>query len=167
MPGSWGHLARRFFWSIRVAPLSPAELEEVEALVDGPVLAAFLDQGRGDQRHGWESADAVTARGGRRELAVAALLHDIGKRGARLGVAGRVLASVCARLRIPVFGRLAAYLDHPRIGADELAALGVEGLAVTFTRHHHGERPNAVSPEDWALLVAADTTVTRANRTGK
>lgn len=167
MPGSWGHLARRFIWTIRVAPLSPVELEGVKALVDGPVLAAFLDQNLADQRHGWESAAAVAAHGGRRELAVAALLHDIGKRHARLGVAGRVLASFCARLRIPVFGRLAVYLDHPRIGAEELAALGLDGLAVTFTRHHHAEQPEAVSPQDWALLIAADTTVTRANGTGR
>ena len=131
------------------------------------MLAAFLDQGPADQRHGWEAANAVTVQGGRRELAIAALLHDIGKRRARLGVTGRVLASVCARLRLPVFGRLAVYLDHPTLGADELATLGLHGVAVTFARHHHSERPDAVSPEDWALLVAADTTVTRANRTGK
>ena len=41
---------------------------------------------------------------------------------ARLGVLGRVIASVCIKLRIPVRGRLKTYRDHGPIGAAELAA---------------------------------------------
>lgn len=160
MPGSWGHLARRFLWSLRVAPLSADELQEVGGLIDGRSLEAYLQQNDADQRHGLEAARHVHERAGRPELVVAALVHDLGKRHARLGIAGRVIASVLARLRLPTPGRLGVYLDHPALGAAELRDLGLDGLAVDYTAHHHGARPESIDPHDWKLLSEADSTFT-------
>lgn len=160
MPGSWAHLARRFVWSLRVAPLKGHEIEELAGLVDRPTLDAFLGQAVTDQRHGYEAARHVRDRHGRPELVVASLLHDLGKRHAGLGTAGRVVASVLSRLGLPAPGRLGVYLDHPRLGADELRELGHDPLTVDFAAHHHGSRPGSIAPADWAMLSEADSTFT-------
>lgn len=167
MPGSWGHLARRFFWSLRVEALTDDEYAEVADLIEGPLLTAFLEQSPADQRHGLDAARSVLARGAGREVAVAALVHDIGKRHARLGVVGRSLASALSRLGIPTGGRMRDYLDHGRRGSDELEALSCHGIVVDFARHHHDDRPHTIVPEDWDLLVAADMTVPGPGRNGK
>jgi hypothetical protein len=164
LPGSWSHLTRRFLWSLRVDPLSPEELDEVGCWISGDLLGAFLDQSEADRRHGLDGARVVAATGGRHELVVAALVHDIGKRHARLGVVGRSLASALSLLRLPTPGRLGTYLDHGRRGADELTALGWSGLVVDFARSHHAARPSHIDPHDWDVLVAADHTVVGRGR---
>ncbi|MEX1005715.1 MAG: hypothetical protein WD990_02695 [Acidimicrobiia bacterium] len=160
MPGSWAHLARRFAWSFRVEPLSPAELRELSELIDERTLKAYLQQNDADQRHGLEAARYVRERDGHTELVVAALCHDLGKRHARLGITGRVIASVLARLRLPAPGRLGVYLDHPALGAAELQKLGLGGLATDYAAHHHGARPESIDPHDWRMLSEADSTFT-------
>jgi hypothetical protein len=147
-------------WSLRVAPLSADELQELAGLIEGPILEAYLRQGVADQRHGLDAARYVRDRNGRSEVVLAALLHDLGKRQARLGIAGRVLASVLARLRLPTPGRLGVYLDHPRLGAAELRELGLGGIVIHYTVHHHGTRPESIDPADWTLLSEADSTFT-------
>jgi hypothetical protein len=162
LPGTWGHLARRFVWSLRVAPLSTDELQELTGLIDDDrLLETYLRQSVADQRHGLEAARYVRERNDRPELVVAALVHDLGKRHARLGIAGRVFASVLARLRLPAPGRLGVYLDHPALGAKELRDLGFGSLVIDYAAHHHGSRPESIDPDDWSLLTAADSTFTR------
>ena len=117
----------------------------------------FFAQHDADQRHGYHAALTVIA-AGVDEVGVitAALLHDIGKRHARLGVAGRSLASVMILLGLPLGERMTAYRDHGLIGARELGALGAPSLAIDFAMHHHGTRPPTIDPETWDLLVRAD-----------
>ena len=86
----------------------------------------------------------------------AALLHDIGKRHARLGTAGRSWAVVRSAMGRRPSTRAATYLNHGTLGSDELAAGGAEPLAVAYALHHHGNRPDGIPPEDWAVLDAAD-----------
>ena len=148
-------------WSLRVVPLSSDERQEVTGLIDDErLLAAYLQQSAADQRHGLEAARHVRKNNDRPDLVVAALVHDLGKRHARLGVAGRVLASVLARLHLPAPGRLGVYLDHPALGAEELRDLGLTGLVVDYTAHHHGICPESIDHDDWTLLTAADSTFT-------
>jgi len=98
----------------------------------------------------------AAARPDRRDLIRAALLHDVGKRRSNLGVTGRSLASLFAKLRLPVRGSWRQYLDHGRLGAEELAGLGSEQLIVEFTRHHHERRPATIALADWEVLKSAD-----------
>ena len=86
----------------------------------------------------------------------AALLHDIGKRHARLSPVARSVVTAVAKLRLPVGRRGALYLAHGRLAADELSHLGAEALVVDFAACHHEERPDSINPEDWATLVVAD-----------
>jgi hypothetical protein len=151
------HLVRRFFETLRSRPLGPLEQIEAARLLFDSEAALFWAQPAGDQRHGLACARLVEARRpGRPDLARAALLHDVGKRHAGLGVIGRSLASFLDLLHLPTPGRLAAYLAHPEVGADELERAGSEAIAVQFARNHHQSRPPAVDEDDWAVLLCVD-----------
>lgn len=156
--GSWAHLIGRFFAVATAGPLGEPERIEVESWLNSEgEVAVYWEQSVADQRHGLDSARSVAARfPHRRDLIRAALLHDVGKRHARLGPFGRSLASVCAKLRIPVSGAWQRYLNHGAEGAKDLADLGCEDLVVEFARYHHHSRPAGLSAGDWEILQAAD-----------
>lgn len=153
-----GHLAARYADAVLSRRLSPAEQDEAARLLASDAeRAMFWGQSGADRRHGLAAARAVAeARPGRTDLIRAALLHDAGKRRARLGAAGRVRAEIRSRLGLSPSEREAAYLDHGRLGAEELAAAGAEPLVAAYARRHHGGRPEEISPDDWAVLQAAD-----------
>ena len=156
MPGGWGHLALRFFDVVTAPALADAERERVRGWLSTAAQEdAFFSQPPADQRHGYRAALQVAGTApGRPDLVRAALLHDIGKRHARLGAPGRALASVAIRLRLPLPPRWALYRDHGSLAAAELA--GAEAIVVDFARAHHGYRPSTVTPAEWETLVAAD-----------
>jgi hypothetical protein len=156
--GSWSHLIGRFFEVVGAGPLTDEERREVESWLDHDEEARmYWDQPVADQRHGLEAARAIAStRPYRRDLARAALLHDIGKRLANLGVIQRSLASLCAKLRLPVRGSWGQYLNHGSLGAEELARLDSERLIVEFARYHHDRRPDTIPVDEWRLLKRAD-----------
>ena len=157
MPGSPGHLTRRFFDVVLARPLSPAERADVGAWLTQRESDLFFAQSNPDQRHAYSAAASVLSGGTvDRSLVRAAMLHDVGKRHARLGVLGRVLASLLILARAPLSARFAAYRDHGPVGAAEMQALGSEALVVDFARHHHGDRPTSIDPEAWQVLWQAD-----------
>ena len=159
MPGTWGHLARRFVMSVGARPLTDDELAGVLAVLPVRLVGPWTAQPVLDQRHGLEAAEAVRSAGGDDELVLTALVHDIGKRHAGLGVLGRSVASALLKLGVPPRGRMGDYLDHGRLGADELEALGLPMIIADFARHHHGSRPDSIEPRRWDLLQAADDEV--------
>lgn len=155
--GLLSHLVSRFFTVLFARPLGPRDQAEAEGLLRPEERRLFWSQPVADQRHGLDGARFVlAAQPGRRDLARAALLHDIGKRHAGLGVLGRVLAAVLQWAGAAP-GRLATYRDHGPFGAEELDACGAEFLVVDFARHHHGARPDSIDAADWSLLQKADT----------
>lgn len=151
------HLIRRTWSSLRAAPLSPREEAEVAGLLDDRLAALFWEQPVMDQRHALEAARHVLAsRPGNRELAQAALLHDVGKRHARLGVAGRIGATLLALLRVNAPGRLGRYNAHAEIGANDLKAAQASEVVVDYARNQDGLRPDSIAPGEWATLKEAD-----------
>ena len=164
MPGDWRHLGRRFFSALRAGPLNESETASLTALLDPAEMALFVEQPRIDQRHGLESMMFAAERTGDQDVLRAATLHDIGKRHAGLGVPGRVLASICLKLRIPVRGRFRMYRDHGPIGAAELQRIGSPQITVEYARHHHGHRPGSVPEHTWSLLSEADDSTERRVR---
>ncbi len=152
--GSWLHLAKRFLEVLTARPLDDGLREEAELLLQSEgERALFFGQPHADQRHGIAAARLVEGRGGLRR---AALLHDVGKQRSGLGVWGRSLASVLAKLHLPVAGRFRTYLEHGPIGALMLEEVGAEALVVAFARHHHGPQPPAFADDDWQVLQRAD-----------
>lgn len=157
MSGGPGHLVRRFFGVLGAEPLQPGEQAWVASLLHPAEWALFWGQAAADQRHAFACARAVgAALPERDDLARAALLHDVGKRHAGLGALRRSLATTLGVLRLPVRGRLAAYLAHAATGAADLAAAGAEPLVVDFARYHHGPRPEGLPAADWDVLCRAD-----------
>jgi hypothetical protein len=152
------HLVARFFDVATAKRLRPGEQQEVAGwLIDATERDMFWDQPAADQRHGLGAARYVARRQPERiDLIRAALLHDTGKRFARLGIVARSWASLLRLAGKSGRGRVAAYLDHGPLAAAELEAAGAEALVVDFARSHHGERPASISVDDWALLDEAD-----------
>jgi putative nucleotidyltransferase with HDIG domain len=154
---TFAHLVRRFFEVLRARRPGPADQSRVAALLTAAEAALFWAQAPADQAHAVACLRRVAAaRPDRRDLARAALLHDVGKRHAPLGVVGRTAASLLALVRLPAPGRLGVYLRHAQMGAEDLRSVGAEALIVSFAAGHHGPVPEGISPDDWAVLVAAD-----------
>jgi putative nucleotidyltransferase with HDIG domain len=168
------HLTVRFFGSLRPGPPRPEDVEWARAVLGEDAFALWQRQPNHDRRH----AIAV-ARGVEAQLAgtpdaddevwlSCALLHDIGKLDARLGVYGRVVATVAGAAagrdmadawttRGGFTRRVGLYLKHPAIGADRIRAVGAPDAAARWAAAHH-TRP---LPDDLAIpdpvVAALDT----------
>lgn len=167
MPGSPAHLVRRFFDVASARQLTDYEQAEVGEWVSGDLQTLFLAQDHADQRHGYEAARSVIELGrASPDVIEAALLHDIGKRHAGLGLVGRSAASVLIVLNLPLSARMSAYRDHGPVGSAELADAGAGSLAVDFALHHHDQRPESITRDVWETLVAADQPPKTRSRRG-
>jgi predicted HD phosphohydrolase len=154
--GPPGHLVRRFFSVSFARGLDADEQRWVATLLRPAEVDGFWAQPIADQRHGHDCARWVAERTDRPDLVRAALLHDIGKRHARLGPIGRSVATIAAALGFDGPERFRRYTRHGPEAARELAEAGAEPLVVTFAAHHHGERPDTIAAEAWDLLQRAD-----------
>jgi hypothetical protein len=168
-----GHYVRRFFTSLSRRPPAAAD-EAWAAAVATPAERALLARlPNHDRRHLIASARQVDAALGPDADPVwirAALLHDVGKFDADLGVVGRAIATVAAsglgRTRVGGWadrsglrGRIGRYERHGEIGADELRAIGSpEPVAEWSALHHHRAdfASSRIPPDVLAVLDAAD-----------
>ena len=98
-----GHLAARYTDAVLSRRLTPAEQAEAAGYLRSDAeRGMFWGQSKADRRHGLAAARSIAeARPDRPDLIRAALLHDVGKRHARLGAAGRVWAVVRSGLGFP------------------------------------------------------------------
>src|SRR5436305_9218130 len=98
---SWGHLARRFFGSLR--PGGPSATDDTWArsqLLPGEV-ALWTRMSNPDRRHAAGVARDVERSLGHeatRPVLAAALLHDVGKIESGLRTYGRVIATLCGMI---------------------------------------------------------------------
>jgi hypothetical protein len=171
------HLVRRFLRSLVAKSPTAEEDAWVASVLTPGELALWRRLPRYDRRHTLGVAREVGAVLGDAQADTrwvgAALLHDIGKLEAGLGLIGRVMATlgmlvVGRRRMIPWAGRrgwrgrFGRYADHGRIGGRLIReAGGREEVAVWAEHHHEGnERPDGAVPgvPDRAVraLVAAD-----------
>jgi hypothetical protein len=125
-----------------------------------------------DRRHAAGVARRVEQRLGAeagRPVVAAALLHDVGKVVAGLGVFGRVAATLAALMvgrsraegwgETPpeLAGRLGLYLRHPELGGELLTRAGSDPLTVAWAREHHRPADRWTLPRPVAdALKAAD-----------
>lgn len=157
MPGSMGHLTSRFFDVLLAKPLDATEVEELKSWLPNSTGELFFSQPISDQRHGYHAAATVIGLGqSSADVVAAAALHDIGKRHANLGTAGRVVASLFLKLHLPLTSRFRVYRDHGLVAAEELARAGASRLVVEFAMHHHAERPASIDKQNWDALQIAD-----------
>ena len=149
------HLTRRFFGFLFAKPLTPLEQQEVREILKPELARAFFAQRPEDQRH---ALDVQRRVGRTRNLAEAALLHDVGKTDSNLGALSRALATVWGGFDLPTSGAWSSYLNHGPLGAERLEALGATDLAIVFAQSHPGPTPKGVDPDQWQLLEDADNT---------
>lgn len=157
LPGSPAHLVRRFFDVATAAPLNGSERAAIEEWLAPELAEIFFQQPDHDQRHGYHAALCVIAGGiADPDVVCAALVHDVGKRHARLGLVGRSIASLLILIGIDPPERVRLYRDHGVVGARELAGALAPSVAIDFAIHHHGDRPASIDMATWDVLVAAD-----------
>ncbi|MGH2783192.1 MAG: HD domain-containing protein [Thermoleophilaceae bacterium] len=148
-------------------PPRTADLDWVESVLTPAELALWRRLPNHDRRYSIRVARHVQrALAGTEyddpDWAAVALLHDIGKLGAGLGVAGRTLATVAGIVRPRTresSGRFGMYLRHDELGAAMIrAAEGREEAAAWADAHHHPERwvDSGVPRRVAEALAAAD-----------
>jgi hypothetical protein len=125
-----------------------------------------------DQAHSVRVARRVEGSVGNEDGAdvavVAALLHDVGKGEARLGLYGRVVATLCDPFsddelaqawaqRSGITRRIGLYLQYPQLGAESLRLAGSSPLVAAWSAEHHEPEESWTVPVEFGrLLQAAD-----------
>lgn len=167
----WGHLARRFFGSLRPGGPKRIDDEWARAQMSPDEQRLWLRMSGPDRRHAAGVARDVERSLGHeatRPVLAAALLHDVGKIESGLRVYGRVIATLCgmmvgrdqAREWMKSTGftrKVGMYLLHPELGADLLAMAGSDPLTVAWTREHHKPADQwTITPELARVLKDCD-----------
>ncbi len=137
--------------------LTPREQQLVHQHLDAAGAKLFWRQGVADQRHAFTVASRVaTTLPGDDDTYTAALLHDVGKRLAGLGVVRRSIATVFDGIGLPLTPAMRRYRSHGSVGAAELSAAGFDGIVVIFAANHPGPPPEGIDEDRWAALLEAD-----------
>jgi len=128
------HLFKRFVGSISPAPLLDSEQAWVREVLTIQELDLWRTQAIVDQRHSYDIARRFTllrAQASRDEIA-GALLHDIGKIEAELGIVARVFATI---LPLPT-RRFRVYRNHQQRGAQLLQMIGCNESTIALVAGH-------------------------------
>lgn len=162
---SVGHLARRFFGSLRPGGPSTADEAWAVAHLNAGEVTLWRRMSNADRRHAAGVArrvDGALGPDATQAVIAAALLHDVGKVESGLGAFARVGASMLSAIagRARLAGRddrLGRYIRHDEIGADLLRNVGADPLTVAWAAEHH--RPASawtLPPHLAAALKSAD-----------
>jgi hypothetical protein len=162
-----GHLVRRFAGSVRARPLDAADVELVRRTLEPGELVCWERLGRADRAESVATARAVMRALGPDPDPVwvaAALVHDVGKTDAGLGVIGRsaatMVATVAGSTRVRAWtGPVGRYVNHDELGSEQLRRAGARPVAVAWAAaHHRPERwpDTGIPPEMCKILAAAD-----------
>jgi hypothetical protein len=170
------HLVRRFVGALRPGGPSAADEAWVAEVLDPGELAVWSRMAGHDRRHAVgvarrvDAALASTDQAGDRRWLAAALLHDVGKLDAGLGVFARVGATLAGAAaghewadvwstKRGITRRVGLYLRHPELGAARIRVAGGPEEAAVWAGAHH--TPSAwpatgLPPVVVDALVAAD-----------
>jgi len=170
------HLAARFFGALSSATPRLEDVAWVETILTADEFEMWQHQPNHDRRHaiavgrGVQSELAGTAFADDPRWLACALLHDIGKLDARLGVYGRVVATMSGAVggrsmadawseRRGFTRRVGLYLRHPELGGVRIRVAGGAPEVARWAEVHHekaSERPVDLGIPD-AVVAALDT----------
>ncbi len=174
-----GHLARRFFWSLRTPRVDPAEERWALSLLSPTERRLWESMNPLDRAHSLAVARRVTRRGDESDAEIpswvvtAALLHDVGKAEANLPTWARVGATVLDWVvpgatadawsrRGGTVGRIGRHMTYTEVGANLLEAAGSDPRVVAWAREHHLDPSEwSVDPTHGEVLAWADRGATR------
>lgn len=128
------HLVKRFLSSLCAKPLTAIERAWVGDVLSVREHDLWRTQAFVDRRHSYDIARrfvVIRPQASRDEIA-GALLHDIGKIDADLGIVARVIATVLP-LSTP---RFSAYHHHQQRGAQMLALIGCSEITISLVAGH-------------------------------
>jgi hypothetical protein len=151
------HLLARFVATLRAVPPSPQDERWATDRLSPAAAALWARQGDGDRRHSVAVARRVLAAAPDAPdwVIAAALLHDVGKIDADLGVSGRVLATLLSACRVRnAPAALGRHLRYPATGAALLAAAGEPAEVAAWAGQHHLPAAQWTVPAGWAVLLA-------------
>jgi len=168
------HLARRFLGALWPAGPSAADLAWVAGHLNDRELVVWNQLPRHDRRHAVRVAREVerslasTEYGGDSRWIEAALLHDVGKLDARLGVLGRVGATLAGAAaghhmaeawstKRGVTRRVGLYLRHPELGAERIRMCGGSREAAVWAECHQDPERYATCGLPAAVVHALST----------
>lgn len=164
-PGELAHLARRFADHAasvrRPSEPPPAEVAWAHSWLRAGEVDLWDAQAAVDRVHSLAVShrvvESTSSSPPPRWVVAAALLHDVGKADAPLGLTGRTAATLLelAHLRAAP-GALGRYLRYPETGAGWLAAVGSDPRVVAWAREHHRPPPrrSGAVPAAFADLLA-------------
>ena len=170
------HLARRFFGALSPAAPQAVDVTWVATVLNEREYTVWSRMPRHDRRHSIAVARRVEASLADTPYAddprwlEAALLHDVGKLDARLGVFGRVAATVAGAAaghgmadawseKRGITRRFGLYLRHPELGASRIHMCeGSREAAVWAEAHQDPDRyaQTGIPPIVVDALAAAD-----------
>ncbi len=170
------HLARRFGRALWPGPPRRAQAEWAAEVLAPNAFELWQRMANHDRRHAIGVARRVehmlagTEHGGDPRWCGAALLHDVGKLDARLGIYGRVVATVCGAVagremasswstKRGFTRKVGLYLRHPELGRDRIRIIDGPPEAAAWAAAHHDPvlRAQLDFPElVTAALLAAD-----------
>jgi hypothetical protein len=170
------HLVRRFLGALWPGAPRAADVAWVQGVLTGDEYALWAQLPNHDRRHAIRVARHVertlagTTEAGDPRWLAAALLHDVGKLDAGLGVLGRVGATLAGAAaghemagpwsaRRGITRRVGLYLRHDELGATRIRVVGGREEAARWAgAHHHDEEWAATGfpPVVVDALVAAD-----------
>lgn len=154
---------------IRTAHPNLTDLDRAlaEEWLPDELLALFTSQSEADQRHAVSVARLLLRSGyASRDLIAAALLHDVGKRGAHFtpwhrtaivlleGTAPAILRRLARWEKHELFAPFAIHLNHPTLGASLALRAGASARTATLIREHH--RSDRGRDEELQMLRWAD-----------
>jgi hypothetical protein len=162
-----GHLARRFFDSVRARPPDTGDRTFVHLTLTPDELAVWETLGRADQAESITTARHVARALGPdadQRWVAAALLHDVGKVDAGLGPVRRAGATVVAALVSHGRARqwsnkIGRYVSHDERGEEKLRAAGARPETAAWAgAHHRRDRfaTTGIPAEICELLAEAD-----------
>lgn len=170
--GGPGHLVRRVASTLFRRSTPPTDDAWATSQLSDAERRLFDRMTPADRAHSVRVARRVEGSAGDIEGAdvavVAALLHDVGKGEVRLGLYGRVVATVCDVFadeqlaqawaqKDGITGRIGLYLQYPKLGADSLRLAGSARLVAAWSaEHHESEEAWTVPIEFGRRLQAAD-----------
>jgi HD domain len=148
------HLVERFFRALWPGPPRPRDVAWVQSILEPGELTLWRELPNHDRRYSIRVAKQVeaglagTEHAGESRWLAAALLHDVGKLDAGLGVVGRSVATVVGasakKARIDLWtsrpgfrGRVGRYLRHDERGAARIRSVGGRDEAARWALAHH------------------------------
>lgn len=170
------HLVRRFLGALSPAPPPAADAEWVAGVLNEREFAVWSRLPNHDRRHSVAVARRVQVALAGTEYAddprwlEAALLHDVGKLDAGLGVLGRVAATLAGAAaghemadawseQRGITRKFGLYLRHPELGATRIRMCDGSPEAARWAEHHQDPSrydQTGLPPVVVAALAAAD-----------